>query len=67
MEGAAAGFSRVSSLAFVSVYNSPLPEEQWATIVPDLIELQFCVWRVGFPYNFGHPSRGTEHDPRGWG
>ena len=53
MEGAAAGFSRVFSLVLVSVYDSPIPEEQWATIVPDL-ELQFCVWRVGFPYNSGH-------------
>ena len=26
MEGAAAGFSRVSSLAFVSVYTSPFPD-----------------------------------------
>ena len=65
MEGAAAGFSRVSSLAFVSVYNSPISKEQRATIVPDL-ELQFCVWRFGFPYNFCHPNRGTENDPRGW-
>ena len=66
MEGAAAGFSRVSSLAFISVFNSPLPEEQWAAIVPDL-ELQFCVWRVGFPDIFGHINIGAENDHRGWG